>query len=113
MYNNIKSCIFVNGQSSNFFPCERGLRQGENLSPVLFSLFLNGLQNSLVFLGANGIDLQIGTPQQWLKLLIILYADDTLIVSDDEKDFQKALNSFSEYCKTWKLNVNLNKSNVF
>ena len=36
MYDNIKSCISVNGQNSDFFYSNIGLRQSENLSPVLF-----------------------------------------------------------------------------
>ena len=30
-----------------FFACKNGVRQGENLSPVLFSIFLNDLENFL------------------------------------------------------------------
>jgi len=48
MYSNIKSCIFLNGEKSPFFGCNCGVRQGENLSPVLFSLFLNDLEAFLV-----------------------------------------------------------------
>jgi len=36
-----------NGVMSKPFACSKGLRQGENLSPILFSLFLNDLENYL------------------------------------------------------------------
>ncbi|MES9885166.1 MAG: reverse transcriptase domain-containing protein, partial [Sedimenticola sp.] len=82
MYNDIKSCIFNDNKMSGFFACERGLRQGENLSPIIFSIFLNDLESNLVIAGARGIDIQYGDIHQWLRLLVLLYADDTLIISD-------------------------------
>jgi len=53
MYDNIKSCISVNGQKSDFFYRKIGLRQGENLSPVLFSIFFNDLDNYLLKIVSN------------------------------------------------------------
>ena len=47
MYKDIKSCIFNNGEKSPFFACKNGVRQGENLSPLLFSIFLNDLETHL------------------------------------------------------------------
>lgn len=40
MYKNIKSCVFVNGVRSEFFVSLAGVRQGDNLSPLLFALFI-------------------------------------------------------------------------
>ena len=45
MYVQAKSCIKVNGCNSEFFKSSVGVRQGENLSPILFSLFLNDLND--------------------------------------------------------------------
>ena len=36
MYQGIKSCLTVNGVQTDYFSCNIGLRQGENLSPFLF-----------------------------------------------------------------------------
>ena len=41
IYDNIKSCVSVNDVMSNFFESNIGVRQGENLSPFLFAVFLN------------------------------------------------------------------------
>ena len=35
MYTEIKSCILLNGVKSEYFNCEKGVRQGENLSPSI------------------------------------------------------------------------------
>ena len=44
MYKSIKSCVMANGMQSEFFESHVGLRQGENLSPLLFALFLNDME---------------------------------------------------------------------
>ena len=48
MYKKVKSCVSYGGQCSDFFPCEMGVRQGDNLSPLLFNIFLSDLKSYLV-----------------------------------------------------------------
>ena len=48
----------------------------------------------------------------YLKRFILLYADDTAILSDNETDLRHALGSFKTYCDTWKLNINLTKTKI-
>jgi hypothetical protein len=78
LYNNIKSRIVYNDSVSNVFPCLNGVRQGENLYPFLFALYLNDLDTFLTSKNAQGVksisedfenDLQI-----YVKLFTILYA---------------------------------------
>ena len=45
-------------------------------------------------------------------MLILLYADDTVIFSDNESGLQHALNVFEKYCSQWKLKVNVSKTEV-
>ena len=44
----------------------------------------------------------------WFCILFLLYADDTIIVSEDPVDFQECMNSFLDYCAVWKLHINFN-----
>ena len=48
----------------------------------------------------------------YLKIFILLYADDTVLMSENVNGMQTMLNIFSEYCNTWKLQVNIGKTNV-
>ena len=42
-----KSCVKSNGKLSDYFNCNIGVRQGENLSPLLFAIFLNDFEFSV------------------------------------------------------------------
>ena len=47
MYDAAKSCIKVGNNLSEVFHCNIGvLRQGENLSPVLFAMLINEFKNT-------------------------------------------------------------------
>ena len=49
----------------------------------------------------------------YLKLFVLLYADDTVIMAESREDLQAQLNVFGEYCKKWKLKVNAEKTKIF
>ena len=74
-------------------------------------MYHDDLENFIISGGVDGINLEIRTNEihGYLKLLILLYADDTIIFSNNKTNFQKALDNFHEYCSIWKLKVNLSK----
>ena len=116
MYKSVKSCISVNGKLSPLFECKMGVRQGENLSPILFALFLNDLESFMNNSALQGISLTEHNSQNdtivYLKLLLLLYADDTVIFADTYQGLQKGLENLEVYCKIWKLTVNVEKTKV-
>ena len=114
LYHNIKSCILLNNEKSSFFSSNCGVRQGENLSPVLFALFLNDLEHYLRQRHNNGVLINFDSEDFYIffKLIVLLYADDTIIVAEDAESLQKCLDDFATYCNEWKLNINVDKSKV-
>jgi hypothetical protein len=114
LYSNIKSRIQTKEGSSPFFPCLNGVRQGENLSPLLFSIYLNDLEHFLSEKTANGVicDIEHENIGLYFKLFVILYADDTVLIGNNSEDLQQNLNYFEEYCDKWKLTVNVSKTKI-
>ena len=100
MYEKSKSQVFLHGEKSNPFPAETGVKQGEILSPLLFAFYINDLENCLRDQGVQplqgiksvseelelNLDLQI-----MLDLLLLYYADDTIILADSAIGLQFAL----------------------
>ena len=47
-----------------------------------------------------------------MKLLVLLYADDTVIFADSVQNLQTCIDALSNYCNVWKLSVNVEKTKV-
>ena len=45
-----------------------------------------------------------------LNLFVLMYADDTVIMAENEHDMQMNLNLLNDYCNCNKLKVNINKT---
>ena len=111
MYSSIKSKITTTEGCTAYFPSSSGVRQGENLSPFLFSVYLNDLETYLCNQNVNGIDCEHVNEHLtvFFKLFVIMYADDTVLLSKTKHDLQYALSVFEIYCIEWKLTVNTKK----
>ena len=106
MYENVKSRVKYKNRLSENFECYLGLRQGESLSPFLFSMYLNNVEDEFYLNDIEGIDIH------HIKLFLLLYADDITLFSETAEGLQRALNLLSTYCQRWKLSVNTNKTKI-
>lgn len=71
MYDSVKSKVKYMNELSTSFECHLGVRQGECLSPFLFSMFVNDIENMFIEYGANGIDVYMF--KLYYMLMILLY----------------------------------------
>ena len=112
MYSNIKTKIFNNNEFSNSFISHSGVRQGENLSPFLFALYVNDLEDFLEENNFQSINISRHEAFNYMKLYLILYADDTIIISNSKDNLQRGLDLLKIYCDEWKLSVNVDKTKI-
>jgi len=107
MYHNVKSRIMYNNEYSDFFTCGNAVGQREILSPFLFSLYLNDLETFLEKYNVTGLKTLSDELEQelgyYVKLFVIMYADDTALLAESASNLQNMLNLFHEYCLKWKL----------
>ena len=107
MYNSLLSCIRANCKYSEFFECPVGVRQGCVLSPSLFSLFINQLENHVTAKGRHGIQLVPGV----MELFILLFADDVALLWTPT-GLQNQLDCLKTCCQEMKMEVNKDKTKI-
>ena len=120
LYENAKSCVRKNGKLSENFACNVGVRQGENLSPLLFAIYLNDFEKYLkdnysgLTLVGEEADRMLSDEniEVFIRLYILLYADDTVIMAESPNELQRGLNALSQYCEDWSLQVNMSKTKI-
>lgn len=105
LYQSVSSCVRVNGIYIDWFKNTSGLRQGCSLSPILFNLFLNDLV-TLIKATGKGVCIENET------IYILLYADDIVLITENERDLQYLLDVLSNWCSLNTMTVNPQKSNI-
>ena len=85
------------------FSSNIGLQLGCNLSPILFNIFINDLNE--IF------DKTFCQPAKIKNLTLnnLLYADNLVLVSETSSGLQNCLDRLQEYCDKWRLTVNIKK----
>ena len=106
MYEAVKSKVKYQNQLSEEFDSYWGVRQGESLSPFLFSMYLNDIEDEFYLHGIEGFNIY------QIKLFLLLYADDITIYSETVDGLQSGLNVLYNYCQKWRLSVNTVKTKV-
>ena len=107
-YNNIKSTVIVNGQTTGWFPIERGCRQGDPLSPYIFVLCVE----IFAIMIREDEDIK-GIQMKDTEQKIAQFADDTQLMNEGDKEsFEKSISLLEKFSKTSGLFLNNDKTQV-
>ena len=106
MFTENKSGVKIGNKRTDFFTQGRGVRQGCNLSPTLFNLYINELATILEKSTAPGLTLHDK------EINFLLYADDLVLLSPTQQGLQQNLDLLEQYCQTWALAVNVKKTRI-
>ena len=105
MYQNVKMQVKNMNSLSQFFDSNIGLFQWETTSPIMFSLFLNDIEQSFQ-LNLHGLTLD------QLNIFLLMFADDTVLLSETKDGLQDLLKELENCCKQSNLTVNIDKTKV-
>jgi hypothetical protein len=90
---------------TEFFDVKLGVKQGDNLSPTLFKIFINDLPEYLLH-----------TPNPIIlndkEINCLMYADDVILLSQTEVGLQSKLHKLQSFCNDWCLEVNVSKTKI-
>ena len=105
MYHGLTSTVKLSDGITPFFESFVGLRQGYNLSPMLFNIFINDLTETfdekfcLVMIGDYNLN-------------CLFYANDLLLLSEAKNGLKECIARHGYSAKVWKLSVNLKKTKI-
>ena len=106
IYEKVQPCVRTEGNLSDSFESYSGVKQGEPLSPFLFILFINDMYENLVVNDGDAFTLND------LKIFILLFADDTVLIFYTPEGLQNLINQLHRYCCKWGITVNTEKTVV-
>lgn len=92
MYERVKSQVRHCNNMSDFIEVSVGLKQGEICSPLLWSIFIEGLEKYLATSSDNVFTIDE------LTLILLFYADDMVLLEEKPGDLQLHLNNLKSYC---------------
>ena len=105
MYHGLTSAVKISNGITPFFESFVEMRQGCNLSPMIFNIFINDLTETF---DEKCCPVMIGN----YNLNCLLYADDLLLLSETENGLKECIARPGHYAKVWELFVNLKKTNI-
>ena len=106
VYADCKASVSMNASYTDFFSITSGVKQGDVISPTLFSIFIYDLVK-----GIKRLDLGVEIGSDF-KVSILLFANDIVLIAPSELNLQLMLNYLSKWCIENQMEVNINKTKI-
>jgi hypothetical protein len=106
MYEEVKVKIRTPAGISESFRSDIGVKQGCPLSPTLFGLYIDKIEEWLNSQGGDGIHLGK------FVIRLLLYADDLILIAKSTLGLQEHLCSLEHFCRRVGMQVNISKTKV-
>ena len=105
LYQGTSCQVRVGDRQSRVFEVNVGLRQGCVMSPLLFSLYINGLVKELK-------EASCGVECGGAVIPGLLFADDTSLFASDGPGIKNSLDVLVRWCDEWGVKINVQKSGI-
>ena len=126
LYQDNRGKVRINGEFSNPFNLDTGLKQGCLLSPALFNIYLDFILRRWAHLmdaqGIAGAEWESGKDETWgtthMSVLTtqsirhLLYADDIALVARSEADLRRMLITLEAGLREWGLHMSIAKTKI-
>lgn len=110
MYAEVRGAVRIAGKCSREFVMEKGVKQGDSLSPLLFVIFMNQVIKQC---RRRTGKMKVGN---WMMRPIyvqsLVYADDIVILAGKEEQLQEALTEWAHAFQDRGMEVNVSKTKV-
>ena len=94
MYAHNSAAVRTSQGLSEIFRCLMGVKQGCDLSPTQFGLYVDGLEKHLLETAGNDAPELCG-----ILVRLLLYADDVILMSTSPRKLQRQLDALASFCE--------------
>ena len=106
MYTDTKAAVSIGSNISEPFRITNGVKQGDPLSPLLFCLFIDDLEDNITMKDVPGL------PLATTGVRCLAFADDLVLIASKPFELEGYLYKLANYERNNKLTVSVEKSKV-